>query len=148
MYDLNQNVKAEEIGTKMSDFMAELFPFCRSITGDGIRETLRRIGDRIPLDVHEVPSGTRVFDWTVPKEWNIRQAYVDDPSGRRVVDFRDHNLHVVGYSTPIEARMPLSQLKEHVHTLPEQPHLIPYRTSYYAEGWGFCLEEERLTQLP
>ena len=148
MRDLDLDLDLSEFGSRMSDFMAELFPFCRSITGDGIRETLRRVGERIPLDVHEVPSGTRVFDWTVPKEWNIRQAYIDDPSGRRVVDFRDHNLHVVGYSTPIEARMALSQLKEHVHTLPEQPHLIPYRTSYYSEGWGFCMEEERLTQLP
>ena len=147
MRDLNQNVEAEDIGSKMFDLMAELFPLCRSITGDGIRGTLRRIGERIPLDVHEVPSGTPVLDWTVPKEWNIRQAYIDDPSGRRVVDFRDHNLHVVGYSTPIHAKMSLSQLKEHVHTLPERPELIPYRTSYYAEGWGFCMEEERLRQL-
>ena len=147
MRDLNLNLDAKEIGSKMSDFVAELFPICRSITGDGIRETFHRIGKRIPLDVHEVPSGTRVFDWTVPKEWNIRQAYINDPSGRRVVDFRDHNLHVVGYSTPIQARMSLSQLKEHVHTLPERPKLVPYRTSYYAEGWGFCMEEERLNQL-
>ena len=147
MRDLKPDLDAKEIGSEMSDFVAELFPICRSITGDGIRETFRRIGKRIPLDVHEVPSGTRVFDWTVPKEWNIRQAYINDPNGRRIVDFRDHNLHVVSYSTPIEARMSLSRLKEHVHTLPEQPHLIPYRTSYYAEGWGFCMEDERLQQL-
>jgi aminopeptidase-like protein len=131
----------------MYDFVAELFPLCRSITGDGIRETFHRIGKRIPLDVHEVPSGTPVFDWTIPKEWNIREAYINDPNGQRVVDFRDHNLHVVNYSTPVDERMSLSQLKEHVHTLPEQPHLIPYRTSYYVEGWGFCMEDERLSQL-
>jgi len=93
--DLEPGLDAEEIGSKMSDFVAELFPLCRSITGDGIRETFHRVGKRIPLDVHEVSSGTRVFDWTVPKEWNIRQAYINDPDGRRIVDFRDHNLHVV-----------------------------------------------------
>jgi aminopeptidase-like protein len=147
MRDLNTDLDAKAIGSDMYDFVAELFPLCRSITGDGIRETFHRIGKRIPLDVHEVASDTPVLDWTVPKEWNIRQAYINDPGRRRVVDFRDHNLHVVGYSTPIEARMSLSQLKEHIHTLPEQPHLIPYRTSYYAEGWGFCMEDERLSQL-
>jgi aminopeptidase-like protein len=145
--DLESNLDAKEIGSEMYDFVAELFPLCRSITGDGIRETFHRIGKRIPLDVHEVPSGTPVFDWTIPKEWNIREAYINDPNGHRVVDFRDHNLHVVNYSTPVDERMSLSQLKEHVHTLPEQPHLIPYRTSYYVEGWGFCMEDERLSQL-
>jgi aminopeptidase-like protein len=145
--DLESNLDAKEIGSEMYDFVAELFPLCRSITGDGIRETFHRIGKRIPLDVHEVPSGTPVFDWTIPKEWNIREAYINDPNGQRVVDFRDHNLHVVNYSTPVDERMSLSQLKEHVHTLPEQPHLIPYRTSYYVEGWGFCMEDERLSQL-
>jgi aminopeptidase-like protein len=145
--DLESNLDAKEIGSEMYDFVTELFPLCRSITGDGIRETFHRIGKRIPLDVHEVPSGTPVFDWTIPKEWNIREAYINDPNGQRVVDFRDHNLHVVNYSTPVDERMSLSQLKEHVHTLPEQPHLIPYRTSYYVEGWGFCMEDERLSQL-
>jgi aminopeptidase-like protein len=147
MRDLKTDLDAGALGTRMYDFVVELFPLCRSITGDGIRETFRRIGERIPLDVHEVPTGTQVLDWTVPKEWNIREAYVEDPSGKRVVDFRDHNLHVVGYSTAVEARMSLPALKEHVHTLPDRPDVIPYRTSYYAEGWGFCMEDRRLTRL-
>jgi aminopeptidase-like protein len=148
MQDLNLYLDPAQAGSEMFGFVKELFPICRSITGDGIRETLHRIGKRIPLDVHEVPSGTSVLDWTVPNEWNIRDAYINDPRGRRVVDFRDQNLHVVSYSTPIDARMLLSQLKEHVHTLPEHPDVIPYRTSYYAETWGFCMEEERLRRLP
>lgn len=131
----------------MFSFMDELFPICRSITGDGIRETFRRIGERIPLEMHEVPTGTQVFDWTVPKEWNIRGAYIKGPDGRMVVDFQEHNLHVVSYSIPVDARMPLSDLKAHIFTLPEQPDLIPYRTSYYSETWGFCMQHERLEQL-
>lgn len=148
MRDLKLDLDAEKVGAEMFGFMEDLFPICRSITGQGNRETLHRIGSRIPLDVREVPSGTHVFDWTIPKEWNIRDAYIKDQAGRRVVDFQDHNLHVVGYSSPIHARMPLSQLRQRIHTLPEQPHLIPYRTSYYAETWGFCMQDERFRQLP
>jgi len=147
MRDLMLGFDADEVGTEMFRFMEELFPIGRSITGDGIRETLRRIGERIPLEIHEVPTGTHVFDWTVPKEWNIREAYIEDPGGRRVVDVADSNLHVVSYSVPVDARMPLSELKEHIHTLPNQPNLIPYRTSYYSETWGFCIQHERLQQL-
>ena len=147
MRDLMLEFDADKVGAEMFRFMEELFPICRSITGDGIRETLRRIGERIPMDLHEVPSGTEVFDWTVPKEWNIRDAYIEDPHGRRVVDFRDSNLHVVSYSVPVDARMSLSELKEHIHTLPEQPDLIPYRTSYYSESWGFCMQHEKLQAL-
>jgi aminopeptidase-like protein len=142
MRDLMLGFDAEKTGTEMFRFMEELFPICRSITGDGIRETLRRIGERIPLELHEVPSGTEVYDWTVPKEWNIHHAHIDDPTGRRVVDMADSNLHVVSYSVPVDARMPLSELKEHIHTLPEQPNLIPYRTSYYSEAWGFCMAHD------
>ncbi|HEX7463626.1 MAG TPA: DUF4910 domain-containing protein, partial [Actinomycetota bacterium] len=138
---------ADEIGAEMLQFMEELFPICRSITGDGVRETLRRIGERIPLEIHEVPTGTQVFDWTIPKEWNIRDAYIEDPQGRRVLDFRESNLHVVGYSVPVDKRMPLSELREHIHTLPDQPNLIPYRTSYYSETWGFCMQHEKLQEL-
>jgi aminopeptidase-like protein len=127
--------------------VAELFPLCRSITGDGVRATLRAIAERIPLDVHEVPSGTPVLDWTVPREWNVRDAYVADASGRRIIDFRAHNLHLLGYSVPARARMTLETLRPHLHTLPEQPDRIPYRTSYYAEQWGFCLEHARLAEL-
>jgi aminopeptidase-like protein len=148
MRDLNLDLDSEKIGAEMFGFVKELFPICRSITGPGIRETLHRIGERIHLEIHEVPSGTRVFDWTIPDEWSIRDAYIKDVTGRRVVDFQENNLHVVGYSTPIDARMSLSQLKQHVHTLPEQPDLIPYRTSYYAKNWGFCMQDERLRQLP
>ena len=147
MRDLMLGLDAEKTGAEMFRFMEELFPICRSITGDGIRETLRRIGERIPLELHEVPSGTEVFDWTVPKEWNIRDAYIEDPNGRRVVDLADSNLHVVSYSVPVDARMPLSELKEHIHTLPDQPDLVPYRTSYYSEAWGFCMAHEKFQSL-
>lgn len=134
-------------GQGMYDLIAALYPICRSITGDGFRETLRIVGRHIPLAVHEVPSGTPVFDWTVPKEWNIRDAYVKDARGERVIDFRASNLHVVSYSTPIHERMPLARLKEHLFTLPDHPTWVPYRTSYYKEDWGFCLSHERLQQL-
>src|SRR5262249_43013072 len=108
------------------------------ITGDGLRETLRRIGERVPLELHEVPTGARVFDWVIPREWNIRDAYVKDNRGRRVIDFAESNLHVVNYSVPVHERLPLSELREHLTTIPEQPDAIPYRTSYYREDWGFC----------
>jgi aminopeptidase-like protein len=137
-----------ELGSEMLRFMRELFPICRSITGDGLRETLRRIADRIPLEIHEVPSGTQVLDWTVPKEWNIRSAYIADSTGRRVVDFDDHNLHVVSYSVPVHVRLSLAELKNHIYTLPDHPTWIPYRTSYYSETWGFCMQHERLLELP
>ncbi len=135
------------LGQEMHDFAASLFPICRSITGKGIRETLARIETRIPLDAYDVPSGTKVFDWTVPKEWNIRDAYIADVGGRRVVDFQKCNLHVLNYSVPIDERMPLDRLKAHLFTLPEYPDWIPYRTSYYKEDWGFCLAHRQMTQL-
>ena len=118
-----------------------------SITGDGFRQTLGVVGREIDLDVHEVPSGTAVFDWTVPREWNIRDAYVKDPAGRRVIDFRACNLHVVSYSVPVARTMTLAELRPHLHTLPEHPTWVPYRTSYYAEDWGFCLSQRQLEQL-
>jgi aminopeptidase-like protein len=128
--------------------MGELYPICRSITGDGFRQTLARLKKEIPLDVREVPTGTKVFDWTVPREWNIRDAYVKNSRGERFIDFRKHNLHVVNYSVPVERKMSLAQLRPHLHTLPEQPDLIPYRTSYYKEAWGFCLSHRQLQQMP
>jgi aminopeptidase-like protein len=143
-----ENLDLAAAGRAMHAWMAELFPICRSITGDGIRATLRRIGERIPLEFSEVPSGTQVFDWTVPPEWNIRDAYIADQYGRRVVDFQRSNLHVLGYSAPIHARMSLAELRPHLFTLPGQPDLIPYRTSYYQERWGFCLSQRQLDQLP
>jgi aminopeptidase-like protein len=136
------------VGQVIYDLAAELFPICRSITGAGVRETLAVLGRHIPLTVHEVPSGTRVFDWTVPREWNIREAHIKDAQGSRVVDFRDSNLHVVSYSTPVRTVLPLAELKKHIFTIPDQPDLIPYRTSYYAESWGFCMAHNALLALP
>jgi aminopeptidase-like protein len=135
-------------GRELHRFAAELYPICRSITGDGIRQTLRMIQQRIPLQIFEVPSGTSVFDWTVPKEWNINDAYLKDSSGRRVVDFQKCNLHVLNYSVPIHATMPLSEIRPHLFSIPEHPDWIPYRTSYYKEDWGFCLSHNQLVALP
>jgi aminopeptidase-like protein len=135
------------LGERMHAFMSELFPLCRSITGDGVRTTLRAIAERLPLEVHEVPSGTQVLDWTVPDEWNIRDAYIADERGDRVVDFRKSNLHVVSYSEPLHAEMSLADLRPHLHTLPEHPDWIPYRTSYYSKTWGFCLTQRQLDAL-
>jgi aminopeptidase-like protein len=136
-----------QLGNELYRFAADLYPICRSITGDGIRQTLARIRDRIPLQIFEVPTGTAVFDWTVPKEWNIRDAYIKDRDGNRVIDFQRCNLHVVNYSTPIHATMTLSELKPHLLTLPEHPDWIPYKTSYYKEDWGFCLSHHQMLGL-
>lgn len=138
----------EAVGRSMMDLAGGLYLIPRSLTGDGVRATLDRIGSRIPLQVHELPTGTPVLDWTVPREWNPREAWIRDPSGRRVVDFADHNLHLVGYSAPVHCRTPLDELRPHLHSLPEQPDLIPYRTSYYEETWGFCLPHRLLESLP
>lgn len=134
-------------GEAMHALAAELYPVTRSITGDGVRRTLARLGEEIPLEVREVPSGTPALDWTVPDEWNVVDAYVADASGHRVIDFAEHNLHVVGYSTPVHERMSLSELREHLFTLPDHPDRIPYRTSYYDRTWGFCLSQTRLDAL-
>jgi aminopeptidase-like protein len=136
-----------EIGREIHQFATELYPICRSITGDGIRQTLALINNRIPLEMFDVATGTQVFDWTVPKEWNIRDAYIKDRSGKRVVDFQQCNLHVMSYSTPVQLTLPLSELKPHLFTLPESPDWIPYRTSYYKEDWGFCLSHNQLLAL-
>jgi aminopeptidase-like protein len=135
------------VGERMHAFASELYPLCRSLTGDGVRSTLRAIGHRMPLTIHEVASGTPVLDWTIPEEWNIRDAYIATADGGRVVDFRESNLHVVGYSEPVRAEMTLADLRPHLHTLPEQPDLVPYRTSYYTRTWGFCLPQRRLDEL-
>ena len=131
----------------MHALATELFPICRSITGDGVRQTLDIIERHIPLTVHEVPTETQVFDWTVPKEWNLRGAFIKDPRGRTIVNVRDSNLHVVNYSAPVHRRMTLAELRNHLHSLPDQPDLIPYRTSYYRESWGFCVADCVATQL-
>jgi aminopeptidase-like protein len=135
-------------GQQIYDLAANIYPICRSITGDGVRETLRCLARHIPLEIHEVPSGTAAFDWTVPREWNIRDAYIKDAQGNRVVDFRVCNLHVVSYSVPVQGHFSLDELRPHIHTLPDQPDLIPYRTSYYKETWGFCMAHNRLQELP
>jgi len=136
-----------DVGRAMHALIAELYPICRSITGDGVRQTLARLAREIPLEIHEVPSGTRVFDWTVPNEWNIRDAYIKDARGTRVVDFRRCNLHVVSYSVPVRARMTLEELRPRLHTLPDRPDWVPYRTTYYKEDWGFCLSQRQLDAL-
>jgi aminopeptidase-like protein len=135
---------------RMYALVEELYPICRSITGDGVRDTLARIERQLPAPLvrTEVPTGTAVLDWTVPSEWNIRDAWIADASGARVVDFRASNLHVVNYSTPVRARMSLAELRPHLHALPDHPDWIPYRTSYYAETWGFCLRQRQLDALP
>jgi aminopeptidase-like protein len=135
-------------GAELHALVERLYPICRSITGDGVRQTLDIIGEHISLERHEVPTGTAVLDWTIPQEWNIRDAYVASLDGTRVIDFQESNLHVVGYSVPVRQRMPLSELREHLHTLPDQPSWVPYRTSYYAPAWGFCLAQEKLDALP
>jgi len=136
-----------QVGQEMYRFITELYPICRSITGDGVRETLRLIRKHIPLEIHEIPSGTKVFDWTVPQEWNIQDAYIKNNKGERVVDFKKSNLHVVSYSQPIHTKMTLGELKPHLHTLPESPEWIPWRTSYYKESWGFCLTHKQFQTL-
>lgn len=134
-------------GGALYDLARELYPLCRSITGDGVRQTLRRLADVVPLVVHETPSGTAVLDWTIPPEWNIREAWIATTDGRRIVDFADSNLHVVGYSRPIRARMPQHELDAHLHSLPDRPDWIPYRTTYYADAWGFCLSHRKRGEL-
>jgi aminopeptidase-like protein len=135
------------MGEETFAFAAKIYPICRSITGNGLRDTLHRIRAHIPLEIHEVPTGTAVFDWTTPREWNIRDAYIKCERGEKVVDFARSNLHVMSYSVPVRRRVSLDELKKHIHTLPEQPDLIPYRTSYYAENWAFCMAHRRFESL-
>jgi len=134
-------------GAEAIELIERMFPLCRSLTGDGVRATLNLIEEEIPLSRTEVASGTRVFDWIVPDEWNLREAYLATADGTRVVDARDSNLHVVSYSEPVRATLPLERLRERLHSLPEQPGVIPYRTSYYDRTWGFCLSHDQLESL-
>jgi aminopeptidase-like protein len=139
--------EGQKVGERIFDLIAELYPICRSITGDGVRESLSILERSIPLERHEVPSGTAVLDWTVPKEWNIRDAYVSDESGKRVIDFQKSCLHVLGYSVPVKGKFRLEELKQHLFTSPEHPEWIPFRYSYYHENWGFCLAHKDLEEL-
>jgi len=132
----------------MYDLIAELYPICRSITGNGVRKTLDIIGKHVPLEIHEVPTGTNVFDWTIPKEWNISDAYIKNSKGEIIVDFKKSNLHILNYSSPVHKKLSLKELQEHIFTLPNQVDVIPYLTTYYKENWGFCMQYNQYKKLP
>ena len=136
------------IGNYMYDLLKEIYPICRSITGDGVRETLKILQREIPeLTLHEVPTGTKVFDWEVPREWKIRDAWIKNSRGEKILDFKQNNLSVVGYSAPVDKKVSLAELKEIIYTLPNQKDAIPYVTSYYKERYGFCMTETQKEQL-
>ena len=145
--DKKLNDTSYNIGVKMYELMTELFPICRSITGNGTRKTLKIISEYIPLMIHEVATGTNVFDWTIPKEWNIKDAYVKAPNGKKIIEFKNSSLHVLNYSVPVHKTIPLNELKKHLFTLPKQPEVIPYKTSYYAKNWGFCINHNQFLKL-
>ena len=136
------------IGKHIHNFAKELWPINRSITGEGVRQTLRMISNHLPsLKIKSIPSGTKVFDWSIPKEWFVQEAYIVTPEGKRICDFRDNNLHLVGYSVPFEGKVSFDELKRHLYTFPDLPKAIPYVTSYYKERWGFCLSHDQLNTL-
>ena len=139
--------KTNSTGAAMHDLMRRLFPINRSLTGDGVRQTLDILGEHIPLNIHEVPTGTQAFDWTVPQEWRIREAWIKDLQGNTIVDFQDSNLHIWGYSTPVDAVVSRRELLDHIRTLPELPQAIPYVTTYYNRNWGFCLSHQQIQDL-
>src|SRR6266496_3779205 len=132
---------------ELENYFDRLWPICRSLTGNGNRETLKILSEIVDLNITEIPSGTACFDWNIPPEWNVKEAWIKDPKGNIVVDFKNNNLHLVGYSIPLKGRISLSELKSHLYTLPEQPDLIPYITSYYKERWGFCITHNQLLSL-
>jgi aminopeptidase-like protein len=140
---LTDGVDVEGIGDAVHSLAAEIFPLARSLTGEGVRETLRIVGEQVPLELTEVPTGTAIFDWTAPREWNVRDAWIADSEGRRVVDYHASNLHVVGYSVPVRKTMLGVDLHQHLYSLPDRPDLIPYRTAYWADTWGFCVTERQ-----
>ena len=127
--------------------MRELFPLRRSLTGDGVRQTLAALARELPMEIVETPTGTPVFDWTVPNEWNVRDAWIEDPNGERILDLADSSLHVLGYSTPVDVVLELEELRERVHTHEGDPTLVPYRTSYWEEQWGICMSRRQLESL-
>lgn len=137
------------LGNEMYELCDRLFPICRSITGDGVRETLKILKVIVPeLTVHEVPTGTQAFDWTVPKEWRIRDAWIKNSKGEKILNFKEHNLHVVGYSTPVDKKVNLTELKQYLYSQPDQLDAIPYVTSYYKERFGFCMTQQQYDALP
>jgi aminopeptidase-like protein len=140
---IGTEINIGDISQKMYQLASAMYPICRSITGDGVRQTLDLVSKEIPLDIHEVKTGTPVFDWIIPKEWNIRDAYIKNSRGEKIVDFQQLNLHVLGYSVPIQQKISREELGQHVITLPQQPDLVPYRTSYYKEAWGFCISHNQ-----
>jgi len=137
----------EALTAQADELLHRLFPICRSITGNGLRKTLALLGEVTPFDLQEVPSGSACYDWVVPDEWNVRDAFVADSRGQRVIDFQTNNLHLVNYSIPFEGKLTFDELKAHLHTLPKAPRAIPYRTAYYNRTWGFCLTQEQLEKL-
>lgn len=139
---------AQREGALLYRVVEDLFPICRSITGQGLRQSLQRLQEAVPLEIREVPTGTQVLDWEVPREWNFREAWIKGPGGETIVDVKDSNLHILNYSIPVRERMSLAQLKAHLFSLPDRPDWIPYRTSYYRDNWGFCLPHQRLESLP
>lgn len=136
-----------DVGRDLYALIERLYPICRSKTGNGVRSSLQIIDEFADLDVHEVPSGSPAFDWTVPKEWNVTDAWVKDSSGRRVIDFQESNLHLLAYSTPLHTTMSLTELRPHLVTLPDQPDWIPFRDTFYREDWGFALRHRDLENL-
>jgi aminopeptidase-like protein len=144
---LRGETRSREAAAEALALITTMYPICRSITGDGVRRTLDQVETWVALERTELPTGMALFDWEVPREWNIRAAFVKGPDGQPVIDFRESNLHVVSYSTPVHCSLTLEQLQPHLHSLPEQPDLIPYRTSYYRENWGFCLRHRDRVRL-
>lgn len=142
-----QSINFDLKGDQLKDTIEKLYPFCRSITGNGVRKTLSVVSQKIPLEIHEVPSGTKAFDWEVPPEWNINDGWVKNLKGEKVIDFKTSNLHVLNYSIPVSKNVDLKELKEHVYTLPEHPDWVPYRTSYHNRTWGFCMAHKEYEEL-
>ena len=136
-----------DLAVEIDRYLKRLFPICRSITGNGNRETLRTLQELIPLTMHEVPTGTSVYDWIIPDEWNIRSAWIATPDGHHIVDFNKNNLHIVSYSEPVRGKFTWRELQPHLHTHPTLPEAIPYRTSYYKRDWGFCLTQAQFHEL-
>ena len=145
--EITEATNKKDTGTELYHLAERLYPICRSITGNGVRDTLTILKEYIPIEVHEVPSGTKVFDWNIPDEWNIKDAYIKNANGEKIVDFKKSNLHVLNYSIPIHEKIRLDELKKHLFTIPEYPDWIPYRTSYHNRNWGFCISHNQFSGL-